>query len=347
MDEQGHQHTLAVEDRHGSVAGEALGRNSGLGEIRQERRSTVLIAAPQALAWIMRLPFAAAVAPAAVFALLAVNAPVAQERPLPDQESFVREVRARLRTDSSLQRSYIYTETRREQKLDGNGRVKEESVKVYESYPGLPGEDRWERLMSENGKPRPAAELEKELRERQKKAEALAREATEQPAKLQERQQKEYAQQRKEFDAVLDDLFIVFNIRMERREAINGHDTIVFSLTPRPEARPKTTEGGQMKKFSVRAWISESDKELVRLDAEAIDTLSMGFGLLARLHKGTKLSFLRTKVNNEVWLPARVTFSGSARVGLVAVLRRSGSSDFSGYHKFSVDTSTTYQTPAP
>ena len=57
-------------------------------------------------------------------AFLAVTALAAQERPLPDQESFMREVRARLQTDSSLQSGYIYTETRREQKLDGNGRVK-------------------------------------------------------------------------------------------------------------------------------------------------------------------------------------------------------------------------------
>jgi hypothetical protein len=202
-------------------------------------------------------------------------------------------------------------------------------------------------LLSENGRPRPASELEKELRDRQKKAEALAREATEQPAKLQARQESDYAKQRREFDAVLDDLFLVYDIRMERREAISGHDTIVFSLTPRPNAKPRTSEGGQMKKFTVRAWVSESEKELVRLDAEAIDTLSMGFGLLARLHKGAKLSFLRTKVNDEVWLPSRVTYSGSARVGLVAVLRRSGGSDFSGYRKFSVDTSTTYQAPTP
>ena len=102
-----------------------------------------------------------------------------------------------------------------------------------------------------------------------------------------------------------------------------------------------------MRTFAVRAWVSESDRELVRADAEAIDTLSMGFGLLARLHKGAKLSFLRTKVNDEVWLPSRVSYSGSARVGLVAVLRRSGISEFSGYRKFSVDTSTTYRPPTP
>ena len=74
---------------------------------------------------------------------------------------------------------------------------------------------------------------------------------------------------------------------------------------------------------SVRAWIRESDRELVRLDAEAIDTLSIGFGLLARLHKGAKLSFLRTKVNDEVWLPSRVSFSGSARVDTIFTAIRS------------------------
>ena len=293
------------------------------------------------------MPHAAPRALTIAVALVSVTALVAQERPLPDQEGFLREVRARLQTDSNLQSGYIYVETRREQKLDDRGRVEQESVKVYESYPGLPGEDRWERLISENGRPRAASDLEKDLRDRQKRAEAMVREATEQPAKQQARQQRESAAKRREFDAVLDDLYLVYNIRMERRELLDGHETIAFSLTPRREAKPRTREGSQMRSFAVRAWISESDRQLVRVDAEAIDTLSMGFGLLARLHKGAKLSFLRTKVNDEVWLPSRVSYSGSARVGLVAVLRRSGMSEFSGYRKFSVDTSTTYKPPAP
>jgi hypothetical protein len=295
----------------------------------------------------MRMPLAAPLARTIAVALLGVAALVAQERPLPDQQSFLREVRTRLQTNSTLQSGYSYVETRREQKLDGRGRVEQESVKVYESYPGLPGEDRWERLISENGRPRPASDLEKELRDRQRKAEAMVREATEQPAKQQARQQREYATQRREFDAVLDDLFLVYNIQMERRELLNGHETIVFSLAPRRDAKTRTREGSQMRTFAVRAWVSEPDRELVRVDAEANDTLSMGFGLLARLHKGAKLSFLRTKVNDEVWLPSRVSYSGSARVGLVAVLRRSGTSEYSGYRKFSVDTSTTYQAPTP
>ena len=131
----------------------------------------------------MRLPHAVPLARIIASALLSATALVAQERPLPDQESFLRDVRTRLQTDSTLQSGYIYVETRREQKVDGRGRVEQESVKVYESYPGLPGEDRWERLISENGRPRAASDLEKELRNRQRKAEAMVREATDEPAK--------------------------------------------------------------------------------------------------------------------------------------------------------------------
>jgi hypothetical protein len=70
----------------------------------------------------------------------------AQNQPLPNQESFLIETRKHLQTDSTLQSSYVYVETRRELKLDKGGRNREESVKVVESYPGFPGEERWERL---------------------------------------------------------------------------------------------------------------------------------------------------------------------------------------------------------
>jgi hypothetical protein len=159
------------------------------------------------------------------------------------------------------------------------------------------------------------------------------------------RQEREYQKARRERDDAVSDIFTVFDIRMTGRERIEGHDTIAFSLTPRADAKPRTTEGGQMRHFAVRAWVSESDHELVKLDAEAIDTLSFGLGVIGRLHKGARLSFLRRKINGEVWLPAVASYSGSARVGLLFTLRRGGSSEYSGYRKYSVDTSSTIATP--
>jgi hypothetical protein len=84
----------------------------------------------------------------------------------------------------------------------------------------------------------------------------------------------------------------------------------------------------------------------VRVEIEAIDDLSIGLGLLARVHKGTTASYQRRKVNDEIWLPAEVSWTASARVLLLKTLRIRGTAEFSGYRKFTVDTSTTYAAPA-
>jgi len=261
----------------------------------------------------------------------------AQNRPLPDQESFLAETRKHLQTDSTLQSSYVYEETRRELKLDKGGRTRDESVKVVESYPGLPGEERWERLIAEDGRPVPPEELAKQDRERRQKANEMVQRLARNSSKELARQERELQKARRERDEALTDIYNVFEIRMIGRERVEEHDTIEFLLTPRRDAKPKTRAGDQLRHFSVRAWVSENDHELVKLEAEAIDDMKSGL-VLAKLHKGARLSFLRRKVNGEVWLPAVVSYHGSVRVGLLFTLRRSGTSEFSGYRKYSVDT---------
>jgi hypothetical protein len=84
----------------------------------------------------------------------------------------------------------------------------------------------------------------------------------------------------------------------------------------------------------------------VRLKVEAIDTVGIGLGMLARIHKGSRLAFERRKVNSEVWLPALANYSFNARVALVKMLRRDATLEFSNYRKFTVDTSSSFAPPA-
>jgi hypothetical protein len=270
--------------------------------------------------------------------LLAGSPLGAQNRPLPNQEAFLLETRRHLQTDSALQSRYVYVETRRVQKLDKGGRAREESVKVVESYPGLPGEERWERLIAADGRPVPPEELARQDRQRQQKATEMVERLARDPSKELARQARELEKGRRERDDALSDIDNVFAIRMIGRERVEEHDTIALVLTPRRDAKPKTAAGEQMRHFNLRAWVSEDDHELVKLEAEAIDDLKSGLGVLAKLHKGARLSFLRRKVNGEVWLPAAVSYAGNVRVGLLVTLRRSGTSEFSGYRKYSVDT---------
>jgi hypothetical protein len=291
--------------------------------------------------------------PLIVLAALALTVPTAvphlhavQEAPLPDFGTFAAEVKTRLQTDSARQSGYVFTERRVEQKLDGSGRVREERVKVYEVYPPLPGEEPYRRLIEEDGRPVPAAALEKRDREQQKKAEKYARDAARQTRAGYEKAQRAYDKVMRERSDDIDDIFNVFDVRMIGRERIGGHGTIAFTLTPRAGARPRTDSGRMMRHFTARAWISETEFELVRVEVEAVDNVSFGLGLLARLHKGATATYERRKVNGEAWLPARVTYTGSGRVLLVRRLRLGGYSEFSNYRRFSVDTTTTIGDPS-
>lgn len=266
-----------------------------------------------------------------------------QERPLPDYETFTAQVKKHLATDEARQSGYTFIERRIEQRLDASGRTTEEAVKVFEVYPGLPGEDRYRRLIEEDGKPVPSDKLAQQDRERQRDVESYARKLSSEPER--EKATRAIEKERARYTAAVDDIFRVYDVRMEQRESIGGHNTILATLTPKADPKPRTDDGKIMTHFKARAWISESDYELVRAEIEAVDTLSFGLGLLARVHKGTVATYQRRKVNNEVWLPERVTWTASAKVLLLKSLRLRGVSEFSNYRKFTVDTSTSDARP--
>jgi len=258
----------------------------------------------------------------------------AQGNPLPDFNTFSAQVRKHLATDEERQSGYVYVERRTEQKVDSSGRPTSETVKVYEIYPGLPGQQRYRRLIEDNGKRLTPDQIARQDRDRQKDVDEYVKAQASESQRQKAAREQEKARRRT--SAAIDDLFRIYDIRMIRRESIDAHATILATLDPKENVRPQTDDGKIMRNFKARAWVSETDYELVRIEIEAIRDLSFGMGLLARVHKGTVATFERRKVNNEVWLPARVTWTASGRLLLVRRLRLRGISEFSDYKKFTV-----------
>jgi len=275
--------------------------------------------------------------------LLLLATASAQERPLPNFDTFAAEVKKHLATDEERQSGYMFIERRSEQKVDSSGRPTSQSVKVFEVYPGLPGENRYRRLIEQDGRQVVPAKLAQQDRERQQNVESFVRAQNSESQRQKAARENEKARRR--YAQAIDDLFRIYDIRMIRREAVDGHDAIFATLTPKEGVKPVTDDGKIMRNFSARAWVSESDYELIRVEIEAIRDLSFGLGLLARVHEGTVATYERRKINNEVWLPAKVTWTASGRLLLLRRLRLRGVSEFSGYRKFTVDTSTTYGMP--
>jgi hypothetical protein len=269
-----------------------------------------------------------------VIALILTAVPLAQERPLPDFNTFAAQVKKRLATDEERQSGYTYIERRTEQKVDSSGRLTSESVKVYEVYPGLPGEPRYRRLIEEDGRQVVGDKLARQDRDRKEEVDSYVKAQASESQRQKAAREQEKARRRT--SAAIDDLFRLYDIRMLRRETIDGHATILATLDPKEGVQPQTDDGKIMRNFKARAWVSESDYELVRIEIEAIRDVSFGLGLLARVHKGTLATFERRKVNNEVWLPAKVTWTASGRLLLLRRLRLRGISEFSAYKKFTV-----------
>ena len=72
------------------------------------------------------------------------------------------------------------------------------------------------------------------------------------------------------------------------------------------------------------------------MDLESLDTISLG-GLVLRLAKGTHLTIEQERINNEAWLPKRLSIQGSARILLVKGFHGEINVTFSDYRKPEAD----------
>ena len=213
------------------------------------------------------------------------------------------------------------------------GKVKDGPVKVYEVYPSEEPGNLYKRLVSVDGKPLSAAELARNDTVHQKDIFARLNES---PAKKAKRA-REAAKERAEEQREIAEIFAVYDITLIRREVVNGYPTILAALEPRRAYKARTDEGKVMKKIRARAWIHEAEHQIVRVETEALDDIGFGLGVIGKLYKGTVGEFVRTKVNGEVWLPARVRFTAKGRA-LFRKFAIDSVTEWWDYKKFSVST---------
>jgi hypothetical protein len=255
-----------------------------------------------------------------------------EQRPLPALAPFLDEVRTNLHSDEYLLDQYTFTEKHVERQLDSKGGVSKVATETYEVYPSLEPGHTYRRLVEKDGKPLTAEELASEDRKHEKKMAEIS------TPEAQAKREAKRAESRRGEDSAVRQLFEIYDIAMLGREPVDGRSAILLEFRPKPGIDPAGRAGKILKTFAGRAWIDEADKQLVRVDAELVDTLSFGL-VLARFQKGSRASILRRKINDEIWLPASARFTGSARVLLVKGIRMDATSEYSDYRKFQVATS--------
>jgi hypothetical protein len=226
---------------------------------------------------------------------------------------------------------YTYVERDVEHRLDGKGNTKSTEIKTYDVLE-VYGEQ-VQRLTEKDDKPLSPKDATKEEEKIQKIIDKRKNESDEDRKKREQRAEKDREDGRKFTTEVAD----AYNFKLVGTEQINGRDAWVIDGEPRPGFEPKMKEAKFLPKFHGRVWIDKDDEQLVKMDIEAIDTVSFGW-FLARVHKGTRVTFEQVRVNDEVWLPQHVAFKVDVRVALLKNFNIDGEQTFRDYKKFRTST---------
>jgi hypothetical protein len=231
---------------------------------------------------------------------------------LPSSAEFGRRVREAVRLDYQLQANYTYIERRRDVKISRLGKVTIGPLRTFQVMPSPVSGQSYKRLIAVDGQPLSAEELARRDAEHVNDLkEAEAQQARETPAERQERLERAAGEQRQR-DAILDDAFNAFDATVERRDVIDGVPVLVARMKPRDDAPVKTREGRWMAHFEGYLWVAEADYQVVKVDMRATSDVTIGWGVVGRVHKGTRVFYLRHRFDN-AWLPAETTYEASGR----------------------------------
>ena len=217
-----------------------------------------------------------------------------QDKPLPEPSAFFAAVRENLARAGRSQDQFIYKERRTQIHMNPFGRIGTGGTVVYEVTPNIDGPGGTRLLLERDGKRIVDGEVET----------------------FGQRRRRDRAQS----PSAIQDTASVLDFAIDRRVVVDGRPAIVVTFTPKRDAKPATREGRLARAFTGKIWIDEVEAEVTRVEATAIESISYGYGLLARLNKGTVVTLLRERVEQGLWLPTSIRFQGEGRALLLRKL---------------------------
>lgn len=245
-----------------------------------------------------------------------------------DPRETVRRAVQLLERNLAAVRDYAFLERNETRQFDGQGRMKIHKILLYDVtlVEGSP----YRRLAGRNDQPLSSSEAGLE----QKKLEdniALRRDET--PAQRAARigdWEKRRQREREPVSEIPD----AFDYRLAGDAQVDGRETWVIEATPRPGYRAHSSIAKLFPKFRGKLWIDKADHQWVKTEAELTEPAWWGV-IVARLSKGARLEVQMTRINDEIWLPARILAKASIRIALVKKLSIEIDTRYSNYRKAS------------
>jgi hypothetical protein len=229
-----------------------------------------------------------------------------------------------------LARNYTFVERTERRSIDGAGNVKEKQSKTWDItlLEGSP----YRRLLERDDKPL----SEKEARKEQEKLDKSIAERRKETEAQRAKRVSEYERARDRERNLVREVADAFDFHIAGEERVDSRDVWMMEAMPRAQYQPRSRMAKALPHFKGKLWIDKASHEWVKVEAEAIDTVSFGF-FLVRVERGAHMVFEQTRVNDEVWLPRRMVAQASARIGLIKKYREQVEVTYKNYRKFQTD----------
>ena len=250
------------------------------------------------------------------------------QRPLPDIPALLRDVEKNQAALEDLRTLYTCHLAEEQDKTDSDGNVKSREMKDYDVF--YIGDEEVLHLLAKDGKPLTGDEKQKEDDRFSKKFDELKKKQAELAA-----DPKKQAKKEEEEEAQLSDFLRAELFTNPRRTDFRGQDVIAFDVSGNPNYKPKKEIDRIIQKLSGKMWVDDQAREIVRLEAQFVESAKIGGGLLASLAKGSNFIFDQEKINGEVWLPSYAEVHVAGRIVFVK-LKQNFIDRYSDYKKFHV-----------
>jgi hypothetical protein len=243
-----------------------------------------------------------------------------------DAADIIRRSLERDATNFERFKNYTFLERVEERRYGRSGNLSSKEIQTYEFM--VLGGRPYGKLVERDDKALPAKEARKEQEKVDKESAKRQRESASDKAK----EEKDRAEERRYLHEVPE----AFDLTLQGTEQIGGRPVWIIGAQPRRGYKPKLKRAELLTHLRGKIWVDQADYQWVKAEVTVIDPISFGLGLL-RLAPGAVLNFEQVRVNDEVWLPSRVSIRADARVAYLRKLRGELDITYRDYHKFQAD----------
>lgn len=244
----------------------------------------------------------------------------------PDPARIIRQAYAAWERDTARLTGYIYLDRTETRNLDNAGKPKSVTSKTHEMrmIEGSP----YRRLLEQDGKP--VSPEEQRLQEAYLK-DNIERRKNESPAERR-RRIAEYEKKRDRFKPASREIPDAFTFKLAGEETIQGRKYWLIDAAPRPGYEPKDRYSRLFPHVTARLWIDQQEHNWMKCKAQLNDVVAFGW-ILVRLGKGAQVEMEQSRLPEGLWVPSRLWYRVSARIGLVKNYHIEEETVYSGYRR--------------